>query len=934
MKKKVVLFLLLVISLTANLLAQVNLDAPIPNDPNVKIGKLSNGMTYYLRKNTKPEKKVELRLAINAGSILERNDQQGYAHFLEHMAFNGTKNFKKNELVSFLQSIGISFGADLNAYTSFDETVYILPIPDEKPELLDTGILILKDWASGLTLDKEEVKKEQGVVLEELRLGKGASQRISNKTYPKLLYGSQYANRLPIGKKELLENVNYEALVDFYEDWYRPDLMAVIAVGDFDVNQLEAKITATFSDIKAKRPTKPRPKFEVPDHKETFVAIENDKEATGTSVQIVFKRPEEKIKTQKDLRQSLVKEFYNGMLGARFDELRQAPNPPFQVASSGFGGFIRGKSAYSMFGITSAERIKETLTALLNENKRVKDFGFTSAELERQKQRYLSNLENSYKERDKTQSNFVVGRYVSGFLNDDIVPGIEFSYEFGKAVAPTINLDEINALSKNAATDENRVIVITGLDDPKVQYPTEQEVLGIIKQSETAKLTAYSETTSTEPLVANLPTTPKVTEEKTDSKFGITYWTLSNGVKVVLKPTDFKANEISMRGFSPGGYSLVDDEKYKSSIFLGQVIGESGVKNLSKVELDKMMAGKRANVTVGVSDLFETINGATTPQDFETMLQLTYLRFTNVNFDKSVFDSFLDRQKGFSKLVANPSNYFTIETIKELANGDSRYINFFGVEAIDIANFGNIKDIYKDRFADASDFTFIFTGNFDNEKIKPLITQYLGNLPSINRKETWKHIESKELTGKYEKVFYKGVDDKSLVQLLFRGKTEFDITENRHLSALGELLTIKLVEVLREEKSGVYGVGAGGSMQKIPIGRYSFFINFPCGPDNVDSLIKAALNEVQKIQNGQIDDKDIAKVKEARLIKAKENFKENAYWSSLIYGNLSQGNEIIDLVETEARINSINKEDMIKVAKKYLNLDNKIQFVLMPESKK
>ena len=935
MRKSLRLLFLLLMGLAFTAQAQNNPNQPIPTDPNVKIGKLPNGLTYYIQRNSKPEKKVELRLVLNAGSILERDDQQGYAHFMEHMAFNGSKNFKKNELVSYLQSIGVEFGADLNAYTSFDETVYILPIPDEKPELLDKGLLVLKDWASGLTLDKEEVKKEQGVVLEELRLGKGADDRMREKYFPKLLYGSQYANRLPIGKKELLENVNYKALVDFYEDWYRPDLMAVMAVGDFDAAQMEAKIKATFSDIKAKRKAKPRVTFPVPDHKETFVSIESDKEATGTSVEFYFKKPETKVLTQMDFRKSLVMAFYNGMLGARFDELRQSPKAPFRFAGSGFGGFIRGKSAFSMFGSTVPDKINETIIALLNENKRVKDFGFTPAELERQKARYLASLENSYKERDKTQSFFLIDRLVNSFLSQTPVPAIDFTYQFGKNVVPTITLEEVNALAKNTTSEDNRVIIITGLADGKAKYPTEQEVLNLIKEADSAKLTPYTETVATEPLVANLPTTPKVMSESKDDKFGLTYWTLSNGVKVVLKPTDFKADEITMRGFSPGGFSLIDDEKYKTGSGVNQLIGESGVKNLSRIDLGKMLSGKRIAASVSVGELFETVSGAASPKDFETMLQLAYLKFTNVNFDKNVFDSNIAKQKmSLPMLASSPDFYFLQERLKIENKDNPRFVNPFDLESIEKFNFENMKAIYQDRFADASDFTFIFVGNFEPEKVKPLITQYLGNLPSINRKETWKDLNIKSLEGKYEKVINKGIEDKSQVSITFRGDAEFNLNENRHLSALGELLSIKLVEILREEKGGVYGVGASGGMSKIPKGRFFFSIEFPCGSKNVDSLIKAALDEVVKIQNGQIDDKDIAKVKEARLLKAKENYKENSYWSSLLYGNLAEGNDLIDLAETENRINSINKEEMQKVAKKYLNLDKKIQFVLMPEDKK
>lgn len=915
--------------------AQVNLGDAVPIDPNVKIGKLSNGLTYYIRKNNKPERKVELRLAVNVGSILEREDQQGLAHFMEHMAFNGTKNFKKNELVSFLQSIGVQFGADLNAYTSFDETVYILPIPTEKKELVDKGLLVLADWASEVSLDEEEINKERGVVLEELRLGKGAGQRMRDRYFSKLFQGSQYANRLPIGKQEVLEKFNKKALIDFYETWYRPDLMAVIAVGDIDVAEMEAKIKAQFSGIKAKRKSETRPTFPIPDTKGTIVAVETDKEATGASAQLLFKKPGEKIKTQNDLRRGLVKSFFNGMLNARLDEIRQSPNPPFIGAGVGFSSFLRDKSVYSMSGSTNPNGLKSTITTLLNENRRVKEFGFTKAEFDRQKERYLSSLENRYRERDKTESAYLASDYVGHFLTNDPIEGIEFDYQFGKTVVPTITLEEVNALAKDTITEDNRVIIVTGIAKDDFKYPTEAEILALLKDSETAKLTAYTENTSGEALVRDLPTTARIVAEKVDAKFSITYWTLSNGVKVALKPTDFKADEIVMSAVSVGGMSLVDDAKARSGIYFSQLVSESGLGKFSKVELNKMLSGKRANASIGVSDLFETVRGNSTPKDFETMLQLAYLKFTDVNFNRAVFDSFIAKQKMFlPTLTANPQIYFANEVNKIMTQNHPRAFSPFDAENLDKAKLEDIQAIYKERFADASDFTFIFVGNFENEKIKPQILKYLGNLPSVKRTETWKDLGINPPDGTLEKVIKRGVDDKSLVQIIYTGKTAYDRNEGRDLAALGELLTIKLVEVLREEKSGVYGAGASGGINKIPAGRYSFTISFPCGPDNVESLTKAALAEVEKIRNGQIDVKDIDKIKEARRVTFRESLKDNSYWVSEISRKLTQDAEIYSPEELEARINAISKENIQKVAQKYLKPERKLQFVLMPETVK
>lgn len=934
MKHRFALLLFVIFSLTADLLAQVNLNEPLPFDPSVRVGKLPNGLTYYIRKNTKPEKKVELRLAINAGSVLERDDQQGLAHFLEHMAFNGTKNFPKNELVSYLQSIGVQFGADLNAYTSFDETVYILPIPTDKPELLDRGFQVLEDWASAITLDQTEIDKERGVALEEMRLGKGAEQRMRDRYFPMLFYNSRYAKRLPIGQKQILENFERQVLIDFYEDWYRPDLMTVVAVGDLDVDATEAKIKARFADIKPKRAAKPRPTFDIPDHKESFTAIETDKEASLTFVQMIYKKPAVKVKTKADLRSEMIRNFFGGMLTARLDEIRQTPNPPFLFAGMSFGELLRNKGSFTMFGVTTPENVQKTLNTMLLENRRVKEFGFTETELKRQKENYLKSLENRYNERAKTDSGNWAMRYVGSFLNETVEPGIEFEYEFGKQIVPTITLTEVNALAKETTSEENRVTIVTGLDKEGIKYPTKEEIAAQIREAGTAKLEAYKETVAAEPLVGELPATARVVEEKKNDKFGITYWTLSNGVKIVLKPTDFKADEIILNAFSPGGLSLVSNENALSANYAGGLVDQSGVKKLSRVELTKMLAGTRFSVSVGIGEMFENVAGSSTPQDFEKMLQLVYLKFTDVNFQKPVFDSVVAQQKMFlPSLVSNPQTYFSAEISKFVNQKNPRYINPFDAATFDKINFENIKAIYAERFADASDFTFVFTGAFNAEKIKPQILKYLGNLPAINRKETGKDLGYRPLMGKAEKTVRKGVDQKSSVEIGFAGETKFDRDENNEIGALGEILTIKLIEILREEKGGVYGVGARGAISKLPYERFSFSIGFPCGPENVDALIKAALDEIKKIQDGQIDDKDVAKVREARLVRNRELYKQNGYWSSLIYGDLAYGIPMLNQTEAEAKINAITKNDIQKVALKYLKIDERQQFVLMPEGK-
>ncbi len=620
------------------------------------------------------------------------------------------------------------------------------------------------------------------------------------------------------------------------------------------------------------------------------------------------------------------------MFTARLNEFLQSPDPPFRIAFANFGDILGNKGAFSMNGATVPENVGRTINTLLLENRRIRQFGFTESELKRQKENHLRGLETRYNERAKSESGQLAMQYVWNFLTNRVSPGIEFEYEFGKEIMPGITLSEVNALAKEATSESNRVAIVTGTDKAGVKYPTKDEITAYFKEAETAKLEAYKETVNTEPLVGELPTNTTITAERKDEKFGITYWALSNRVKVVLKPTDFKADEILMDGFSPGGLSLVSNEKILSGFFAGGIADESGVKNLSRIELGKMLAGTRFNVSVGIGEMFENISGSSTPQDFEKMLQLVYLRFKDTNFQKPIFDSSIAQRKMFlPAMISDPQGYFFSEMDKFVNQKNPRFIDRFDAATFDKINFEDVKAIYRERFADASDFTFIFTGAFESEKIKPHILKYLGNLPVLNRKETGKDLGFRPPTGKLLKIVKKGVDQKSFVVIAFSGETKYSSEENAHLGAAAELLTIKLLEVLREEKGSVYGAFAYGSVSKVPYENYSFGINFPCGPENVDILTKAALDEVVKIQNGAIDEKDVAKVKEARLLRIRESYKQNSNWRWMIYGDLANGLPVLSQEEAEARVKAITKDDIQKVARKYLKLDERQWFVLMPE---
>ncbi len=909
----------------------------IPADPNVKMGVLENGLTYYIRNNGKPEDKVVLRLAVNAGSILEDEDQLGLAHFMEHMNFNGTKNFKKNELVDYLQSIGVKFGSHLNAYTGFDETVYILPIPSDDEAKLDQGFQILEDWAFNTLLTDEEIDKERGVVLEEYRLGLGADKRMLADYLPVIMKGSKYADRLPIGKKEIIENFSYEALRRFKKDWYRPDLMAVVAVGDVDVAKLEEKIKKHFGKVPAAVNPRQREVSEVPNHKETLVAITSDPEATFNRVQLMYKdqgTPTPST-TIADYRKYVVEGLFTQMINNRLDELRNGENPPFVFGSSYHGGtWARSKEAYQSFAISSPTGQLNALKALLQENERVRRHGFQKGEFERAKKDILARMEKAFQNKDKTESANYVGEYVRNFLEKEPMPGIEWEFAFYKKTLPEVSIDDVNNIIQNYLNKENRVVVLTGADKEGVPKVTEQQVLDLLNEVESAEIAAYEDTELADALISDLPKAGSIVKEVNNELLGTTTLTFSNGAKLTYKKTDFKDDEVLMEAYSYGGSSLYSDGDFLKVANANGGLTEAGVNGMTKVEMGKMMSGKIANVSPYIGAFSEGLRGNSTPKDLESLFQLTHLYFTKLNKDDKAFGSFIAKQKAFlGNLLSNPNIYFQIEMGKFMNEGNPRYVGFPTPEALDKADYALAYQKYQERFANAGDFNFYVVGNFEEAKLRDFAKQYIASLPSSETREIYKDHGYRGKMGAHELIVKKGTDPKSNVMIQFRGETEYNSKEDHLLKSLGEILSIKLIEQLREEESGVYGVGARGGLNKIPFGSYNFTISFPCGPENVTKLKDAALAEVQKIIDNGPEEKDVNKVKEAQLLEYKESLKKNRYWLSSLKNadyNKSDRAKIVGLTKD---IDAITAADIQKVAKKYLAGGHMLA-VLYPEDKK
>ena len=910
-----------------------DLQNQIPVDPKIVIGKLDNGLTYYIRQNKKPENRAQLRLVVKVGSILEDEDQLGLAHFLEHMAFNGTKNFAKNELISYLQSIGVKFGADLNAYTSFDETVYILPVPTDDEEILSQSFQILEDWAHNITLDHEEIDNERGIVIEEWRRGRGASQRMRDKNLPVILKDSKYAARLPIGTLENLENFQYKSLEKFYKEWYRTDLMAIIAVGDFDVDDIQNRIKKHFAHIDNPSNPRKRTKFDIPDHEATLVTIASDKEATFSTIGLYIKNDYKNEAVLEDYYNSLLNNFYTGMLNQRLQEISQNPSPPFIYAGTSYGNLLGDKSAFTAMANVKEGDLLLGLESLLTETMRLKQYGFTETELERYKKDFLSFYERAYKERDKSQSRIYAEEYIRNFLEQEPIPGIEFEYAFAEKYINKISLEEINKLSLKFFRPDNRVIVVNAPEKDDINLPTEKEILAVLSKTEETEVSPYVDEISDAALITTMPIAGSVRSENKVETIEVTELILSNGVKVILKPTDFKNDQVLFTAWSDGGNSLYPDEDYQSAVNADDIVNECGIGSFSPTDLNKILAGKTVSVRPFIGTLSEGMNGSATPKDLETMFQLIYLYFTSPNKDMDLFQSFIDKSKALYKnLLSNPNYYFMNESNKILSQNHPRGGQFPKDEDWDKIDFDKTFQIYMDRFADASDFTFVFVGNFDVDSIQTFLNQYVASLPSNDSNESWKDLGIRPPSGVVKQDIFKGSDPKSSVSIRFHGKYEFDRKTNYIFKTLTDVLNIILIEEIREEQSGVYGISASPSTSKKPYNNYAVSIRFPCKPENSEKLTNSVYEIIKSIQENGISDEHFQKVIETEKRNKEVQIKENGYWMSALKYSYQYGYDPEDIIKYEERIDSVTKEEVQAVARKYINFDNYVYLRLLPEN--
>ncbi|MCQ4946847.1 insulinase family protein [Bacteroides cellulosilyticus] len=915
---------------------------PLPVDKNVRIGQLDNGLTYYIRHNKLPENRAEFYIAQKVGSILEEPQQRGLAHFLEHMAFNGTKNFPGDDkglgVIPWCETVGIKFGTNLNAYTSIDETVYnISNAPIDRTGVLDSCLLILHDWSNYILLKDDEIDKERGVIREEWRSRNSGMLRVYTDLLPTIYQGDKYADCMPIGSIDVINNFPYKDIRDYYHKWYHPDLQGIVIVGDIDVDTVEAKLKAVFADVQ--KPVNPaeRTYYPVADNKEPIVAIGTDKEVDDPSIEIYFKQdatPDSEKNNVGYLASQYMTSMISSMLNARLSELVQSANPPFTRASSYYSDFFvaKTKEAFALSASSKADGIETALKTLLQETERARRFGFTESEYARARANYLQSLESAYNEREKTKHGSYVREYVQNFLNGEPIPGIEAEYAMMNQLAPNIPLQAMNMVMQQLVPDSNQVVIIAGPAKEGLKYPTKEEVINLLKGMKDLDLQAYVDKVSDEPLMKEAPKGGKIISEKEGDIYGSTKLVLSNGVTVYVKKTDFKADEIRMKGTSLGGKSIFPDKDALNFAVMDNVIAVGGLGNFSQVDLTKVLAGKKVSVNAGLGATTENVFGTCSPKDFETMMQLTYLTFTAPRKDAEAFESFKNRMKAqLESAQANPLSSINDSLQKAMYNNHPRVV-MMKPEMVDQIDYDRILEMYNDRFKDASDFTFYFVGNIDLETAKPLIAEYLGALPAINRKETFKDTKMSIRKGVYKNEYAKEQQTPTAtIVFLYSGRAPYTLKNDILLSFATQVLDMVYTEEVREKEGGTYGVNCFGDLQKYPKEQLLLQIVFQTDPAKKDKLAGIVVDELKKLAAEGPSDVHLQKVKEYMLKKYADNQKENGYWMNNLNDYFYYG---MDMTEGYTDIvNSITAKDIQKFVSDLLKQGNEIEVTMTVPNK-
>ena len=908
----------------------------LPLDPKIRYGKLDNGLTYYIRANQKPKQRAEFFIAQNVGSILENDDQNGLAHFLEHMAFNGTTHFPGKEIIHYFEKIGVKFGANINAHTALDETVYNLSdVPTYREGILDTALLVLHDWSNAITLESTEIDAERGVILEEWRTGAGPERRMWKESNRLKYPGSQYAKRDVIGDTTIINHFAHKTLRDYYQKWYRPDLQAILIVGDIEVEKVEAKIKTLFSDIPKKINAAERPIYTIANNQNPIVSIVKDPEARTTRIELEYKHdilPDSTKLSMIGYSKNIQNALISNMMNNRFEETTQMPDAPYVGGQAFYGDLVKSKDAFQMLIVPKEGKELEGLKALLLEAEKMKQMGFTNSELFRAKANMLKRMKTAYNERDNQENNDLIEEYVRHFLNQEVIPGIEWEYNSLQKILADLNVNQINKLAKSYITDCNLIVNIMAPDKPKVKIPSETEILEAILASKTMETTARKEEKIELLLIKKAPATGMIKSITQNKILHTTEWTLGNGIKIILKPTTFKKDEILLTAYSHGGLSKIKQQDLPTALFADDIVANNGLGKFSAIELDKVLTGKTASVSPSIDPYEEGLTGSSSVSDVETMLQLVYLHFTAPRKDEDAFKAMMNGYRtSFANSTNDPRKAFSDSLSTTLSNHHPRTV-IMNLEKLNLVNQNKALAIYKDRFANPADFTFFFTGNIDpeSETIKNFVCTYLGGLKTTAQKETFTDNNIRKPLGRVSNYFTKEMKVKKAANfILYSTSLPYNITNKTTLSAIGSILNMRYIESIREKEGGSYGVSVRGSMNNTPIEEAVLSMKFDTDPEKQKKLIAIIHAEVAEIVAHGPRPEDLQKVKENMLKKQNEDEAENSWWQYALLQYDKHGLNYAS--DYKPAIEALSADSIQKTLQKIIASNNVIEVVMQPK---
>ena len=937
--KKITLWIAAVLFTVSATAQGFNPMQPIPEDEAVRKGQLENGMSYYIRHNEKPKNQADFYILHHVGAIQEEANQQGLAHFLEHMAFNGTKNLPGKQLIEYLETIGVKFGANLNAYTSWDETCYnISDVPVQREGVIDSALLILHDWSHFIALQPKEIDSERGVISEELRTRDNAQWRSTMKMLQALGSGTRYAERNLIGYLDGLQGFKYSDLEDFYASWYRPEYQAIIVVGDIDVDQIEAKIKTLMSDIPASPATAAqKAHIVVPDNEEPIISIYTDPEMNGSQVQIFMKYPalpKEANNTIYAEMLAIMQHYFASMAGERLQEIAMKPNAPFlggQIMTGSTIGIIPTLNATVAAASTKDGELAKGYEAIMTEVERIRRHGFTMGEFERAQNDLMASAERGYKNRNDQMNRYYVNRYLQAFRSNAAMPDAETEWQLDSMLIKSLNVEVINQLAKQVIMDKNQVIIVNSPAKEGVSVPTETDILAIRQKVAESEIAPYEDNTVKEPLIAEgtiLKGSP-VKKTKTNEAYGTTEWTLKNGIKVVVKPTTFKADEVLFQALAEGGASVLSNEEIIYADLLPAICQMSGVGKFSRMELQKQLSGNTAHVAVNASSYNSNLSGSASPKDLETLLQLVYLHFTQPRFDETDYQTVMNIVGAQVENLEQNPDYLMQKKTTEIAYGNNPRRQELSKELLTKYKFEELAPIYKKLFPNGNSFTYYFVGNVDLEVLKPLVEKYLGSLPVAKKPMNCVDDNADYVSGIVDETFRAEMQQpKVSVRYIFSGDVEYTMQNRVNMAYLTQALNARYLESIREEKGGTYGVSVWGSLSMLPTPTYTMNIQFDTNDAMADELCEIILKEIEEIATNGPKTEDIEKTREFCFKEWASSLEKNSSWMNYIVAKWSNG--LDNVADQEAAHKNLTNADVQNFAKMILEKKNQIKVMMRP----